>query len=101
MASSEELLTLFNNSAMRNKVMVATILAARAIQVEAPATANHANRLLWAKRAFRSPDALATEMWMSVLAANASYTVAQITGASPEAIQANVDETVDLFADGS
>lgn len=39
-------------------------------------------------------------MFLAVLAANNAATVANITGATDVAIQTNVDDHIDLFADG-
>ncbi len=62
---------------------------------------NHDNRLLWAQRAYRDPVGVGAEMLPAVLAANKDATVANITGATDAAIQTNVGDAVDLFADGT
>ena len=101
MATYTELRTLFHNSDLKNKVSVACIVAAEAIRVEDGGTTNHANRLLWAKKAFASPDNVSTEMLMALLAANKDALTATILAATDVAIQAKVDAAVDVFADGS
>lgn len=100
MASYPELYGLKNDSALRNRVMVACIIAGEGIMDESGTTPNHANRLLWAASVFANPATEANRMFMAVLAANKDYTVAQIQGATDAAIQTNVDAHVDLFATG-
>jgi len=100
-ATYAELFALHNNSALRNRVQTAVLIAAETVMTEVGTTTNHANRLLWAKAVFAGPVREAERMFMAVLAANSEFTVVQITGASDAAIQANVDAHIDLFADGS
>lgn len=101
MATNTELYDLWNDSALRNRVTVQVIISAEAVMNELPSTPNHANRLSWAKAAFANPGAEANRMFMAVLAANRDKTVAQIKGASDEAIEINVSAHIDLFTDGS
>lgn len=101
MATYMELKALFSHSDLQDKVEVACIVAAETIRAEAADTDNHANRFVWAKRAFASASAVRNEMLAALLAANKDATVAQITGATDTAIQAKVDAAVDVFADGS
>ena len=101
MATYEELYNLRNDSALKNRVTIASLISAETVMGEASNAPNHANRLLWAKAVFASPSGEANRMFMAILAANSAASVAQIQGASDEAIQANVDDHVDLFADGS
>ena len=100
MATYSELYDLRNNSALKNKVAIAVIVAAETIMGEDGGTPNNANRLVWAAGVFANPRVESDRMFMAVLAANAGSSVAQITGASDAAIQANVDEHIDLFATG-
>jgi len=101
MATYVDLRHLFSDAALANRIEVACIVAAETIRGESDQTANHANRLLWAQRAFNAPKDAANKMVMAVLAANKSATVAQITGATDATLQAAVDAAVNLFADGS
>lgn len=101
MATYTELFALRANDALRNRVMVACIIAAEAIRSEAEATANHANRLLWAKAVFANPVSEAERMFWAVLAQNAAVTVAQITGATDVQIQTAVNGAVNVFATGA
>jgi len=100
MASYAELYSLRSDSALKNRVNVAVIVAAEAIRSEDGATPNHANRLVWAAAVFAAPSAEADRMFMAILAANKDATVAQIQSATDAAIQTKVDATVDLFATG-
>lgn len=101
MATYSELRALFNHRDLQNKVQVACIIAAEAIRGESDQTANHANRLTWAKATFANPDAMAERILMSILAAYKTSTTATILGASDSAIQTAVDAAVNLFADGA
>lgn len=101
MATYMELKALYGHSDLQDKVEVACIVAAEAIRGEDPGTANHANRIIWAKRAFESPTAVRNGMLMALLAANKDLTVATIAGATDSQIQDKVDAAVDVFADGS
>jgi len=98
MASYAELYDLRANSALRNKVAVACVVAAQAIAVEDAGTANHAKRLAWAKLVFEDPEREAVRMLSAVLAANATATPAQISGASDATIQGAVNNAVNVFA---
>ena len=101
MATYEELFGLNNNSALKNRVRVACIIAAETVMQELATVPNHVNRMLWAKSVFASPATEADHMFMAVVAANAGLEVEQITCASDEGIQSAVNDHVDLFADGS
>lgn len=101
MATYAELYDLRSNSDLRNKVLVACAVAAELIRLEAGATPNHANRLLWAKQVFANPDPVAATMLQAVLAQNRTLTSAQIVGASDAAIQTAVNNAVDVLATGA
>ena len=101
MATYEELFNLRNDSALRNRVTTACVIAAETVANEDIGTANHANRLTGAKAVFANPKAEAVRMFTAVLAANSGATVVQIQTATDAAIQGNVDARIDLFADGS
>ena len=100
MATYTELYGLKNDSALRNRVLTACVVAAEAVMNEIGTTPNHANRLIWSASVFANPVVEADRMFMATLAANAAFTVSQIQGALDEDIQANVDAHVDLFAVG-
>lgn len=101
MATYAELLTASENATLRNKMRVAVVIAAEKVRVENGATANHANRLIWAKSVFAEPDVAARAMMWAVLAQNAAATLAQITGATDATVQTAVDAAVDVFATGA
>lgn len=101
MATYDELLTASGNTALINRVRVATFVSATAIMTEAGATTNHANRLLWAKSVFFDPAQAGLKMMWPVLAQNRALTLAQITGASDVGVQTAVDAAVDVFATGA
>ena len=97
MASYEEIRTLFNDSALRNRTATAVIIAANGILGEtAPVDVA---RKAWANKAFSNPESEAKRVLMAVLAANNGATVPQIQGASDSALQTNVDNAIDLFID--
>lgn len=100
MATYAELFSLRNDSALKNKVTIAVVVAAETIMNEDGGTANHANRMVWASAVFANPGNEADRMFMAVLAANKDLTAAQIQAATDTAIQTNVDDHVDLFATG-
>ena len=89
------------NSELKNKVIVACLIAAETIRGELVTVSNHANRLVWAKQTFNDPQGAGEKMLPAVLAANRALTSSQISGASDTGIQTAVDNAVDLFATGS
>jgi len=101
MATYAELYALRNDSALRNRVVTACIMAAETVMNELDTVPNNANRLIWAKAVFANPNAEADRMFMAILAANSGADVSVIQGATDAAIQTNVDDHIDLFADGS
>jgi len=105
MATYTEIRNLYNDSAMRNKVATAVAIAAdtvmRGNDNVAPfsqVAGDHDKRVVWAKDALGNTETYAKQFWESVLAANNTLTVAQITGASDSALQSKVNDSVDLFA---
>ncbi len=94
MASYAEIRTLFNDSDLKNKVATAVIIAALGILGE---STPDAARIGWAARAFESPEREAKRVFMAVLAANNTATVADIEGAPDATIQVSVDAAIDLF----
>ena len=101
MATYIELRGLYGNGDLINRIEVACIVAAEKIRTEAADTANHANRLVWAKSTFSSTRPVAERMLMALLAANRALTVDQLTGVSDEGLQTAVDNAVNIFADGA
>ncbi len=100
MATYLELHNTQSNNELTRRVRTACVIAADTIRAEDGGTTNHANRMLWAANAFRSPEDEAGRMLWAVLAANKDTTVENITGATDAVLQAAVDAAVDLFATG-
>ena len=99
MATYAELLSINNtNDALKQKVLVACVIACDVIRLEADATPNHAARLNWARVTLQDPSRAASQMLWAVLAQNNLLTAAQITGASDAAVQSAVNAAVNLVA---
>lgn len=90
MATYIELRNLFDEGALRNKVIAATVIAANNLLLATPTTADRA----FADAVFASPAAIGKKVYMSVLAANKDADVASVQSASDSAIQAQVDTVV-------
>lgn len=101
MATYSDLKTLESDSVLQTKVEVALWVAAEAIQNEDPATANHANRLKWAKQVLRDPAGSKDDFLRYLLAANDDQSLATIQAASDATVQTHVNNAVNVFADGS
>lgn len=101
MASYIEINDLMRNETLLGRVATAIAVEAVAISNESPTVTNHANRLLWAKKALINPKGMAQFILPALLGQNASATVAQISGISDAQVQSAVSATVNLFADGS
>ena len=100
MATYDELLQANANTGLLNKVRVAVVVAATNIMTEADTTANHANRMLWAKSVFSDPAEAGQKMMWPVLAQNKAATLAQIVAADDATVQTKVDAAVNVFANG-
>lgn len=101
MATYDELLTLASTASgtsLQRQIRVAVVVAADVIRAESTGTANHANRLLWARQAMTQPNIEADRMLWAVLAQNRAFTTAQILGASDATVQTAVNAAVDLLA---
>jgi len=97
-AKYSDIQDLYNKRALLPSIMTAVAIAAQQIVAEAPATPNHAQRLLWAARALRNPEQMARDMELGIYAANAGFTILQITSATDAAIQTAVNNLIDTFA---
>lgn len=98
MATYAELLQAAGNSDLLARIRVACIVSAEQIRTEAGATANHAQRMVWAKAVFENPEREALRMLWAVLAQNRSATLSQIINATDAAVQTAVDAAVNVFA---
>jgi len=101
MATYVELAGLFTNNDLQLKIEVAITIAAEAVRSEVDTTTNHANRLLWAKDAFRDPRGMRDQMLKAMLAQNKTASTATILAATDATIQTAVEAAIDIFADGS
>lgn len=106
MATYIEIRNLNNDSVLRNRTSAAVIIGAQGCMEDPAAfptatadTVLQGDRLDWAARAFNDPNSEARKVLMSVLAANATATVAQITGATDAQLQTNVNAAIDLLAE--
>ncbi len=100
MATLTELSSLINDGPLTDKTKSACLVASQAIILESTGTANHVNRLKWAKKVFQDPVSQGTLMLRAVLAANSTATLAQINSAADATIQTAVNNAVDVVADG-
>ncbi len=101
MATLAQIWTLLEDPGLKEKVSAACLKAANTIRLEATETANHANRIKWAKSVLVDPVKAGDDMLKAVLAINASAELVAITGASDATIESAVVEAVNIFADGS
>lgn len=97
-ATYAELLLASENPALRNKVRVATVVAAEKVRVEAVNVPNHDLRLAWAKEVFNDSSNGVTAMLWAVLAQNRAFDLAVILGADDATVQTAVDAAVNVFA---
>lgn len=97
MATYAELLTASEDTELINKINVAVIIAAETVRTEDIATANHAERMAWAKAVFENPRHEGQRMIWAVLAQNKTATLAAILAATDEAVQTAVDAAVNVF----
>ena len=100
MATYIELRELHSDATLLAKVYIAVLKAVELVVTEDVGTANHANRLLWAKETLVNPVRMAKTMYPYILAANSSATVAQIQSASDASVQSNINSIIDVVATG-
>ena len=88
MATYSEIYSVFRaNSALRDKIFVATQVLAATVMAEAnPSTTRRA----WATGARDNPDAACLEVFLPVLIDNIAFTLAQINAATDAAILTSV-----------
>ena len=91
MATYQEIRALINDSDLQEKLEVAISVSADAFMRAATPTADE---VVWADKVLNGPKVEANKALISILAANASLTVAQILGATDESIQSQTDEIV-------
>lgn len=101
MATYDELLAIATTgTALISRMQVAAVIAAEKVRTEVDTTANHANRMKWARATFQNSAAAARDLLWIVLAQNKTATSAAILGASDATIQTAVDAAVDVLAQG-
>jgi hypothetical protein len=94
MATYADLYNLRFDSALRNRVEIATLIAAEKLRVKQGATSAE---LALARAIFHDPVGMTAQIYVALLATNAAATIVQITGASDATIQTAVDAAAALF----
>lgn len=87
MATYTELRGAFGNDALRNRVVMATVIAAYGLLATAPDAADRA----WISAVFASPETEGRKAFMGILAANAGLSIINIEEATDAAIQTQVE----------
>lgn len=90
MASCTEIRALFSNDELRNRITVATVIASNAALAGTPTAAQQK----FANWVFSNPDQAGSRVLMAVLAANNTFTAAQITGATDATLQSAVNSVI-------
>ena len=85
MATYAEMFDIASKNLIRDKVTVAVAMQAEVIRKELDTVPNHTNRMLWAKEALIAPHEMASKIMWAIVVQNATYTSAQIIGASDAA----------------
>lgn len=105
MATNAELESLFGDGDMINKVQGSLAKVASEVlkgdDTAAPydqTAGAHDKRVSWVASALTRPGKAAIDVWILVLGANASATVAQITSATDATIDSNVKDVIDGLA---
>jgi hypothetical protein len=97
MATYLELYALRNNADLMQRLIIAILVAANSVRLEASNTPFHSNRVAWAQNAVKDPDVYASKALYLLLAQNKALTVAQIQSVTDTAIQTAVDELVNTL----
>ena len=90
MASYLEIQSLFNDNDLTLRTRAATVIAAGNLLAGTPTT----DQISFAASVAADPSVISRQILMFVLAANKGFTIAQIQGASDDALQANVDTVI-------
>ena len=101
MATYDELLTIATSSGSATllpRIKVAAQMMAGKIVTEPGATANHVQRLAWARQTFADADAAGKALIWPVLFQAKAFTKAQIEQADESLIQPYVDAAVTALA---
>lgn len=100
-ATYEQLSGLIQSSENAGQIAGAVIAVAEAIRNEDAGTANHANRVKWASRAWSSPSQVANEMRGAIYSRYADIALGTGLTMTDEQARTAVADAVDVFADGS
>lgn len=99
MATLDEQRQASESAPLRLKVRQAALKAAQIIVDEPEATANHPNRLAWAKRVFANPDTVVDQGLLAyVIAKNSAAALSAIVNADDTTVQNAVTGAVDSLA---
>lgn len=90
MATYTELRNAFSNDDLRNRIVMATVIAAYGLLESTPTAADRA----WVSSVFANPESEGRKAFMGVLASNVSLEISAIEAASDAAIQTQVDIVV-------
>jgi len=92
MATLAELVTLFSDSGLRNRITAAAIVKAQTVLVDANAPAA---RKAWAETCLGNTAGTVELLFKYVLAASRAASLAAITGATDEVVQTAVNNAID------
>lgn len=101
MATYAELLEAINTNTgqpLRDKLLVAVVVAADVIRAEPTNTPNHAARMVWASKVMSNPGPESRRAMYAVLAQNKDQTLATIVSATDAQVQTAVNAAADLLA---
>ena len=99
MATYEELFGLIGTeSAVKNKVKVALLVAAKAICDEADTVPNHTQRIVWAREVLSGVDSMANRAFPILIITFKALEVSAIQAAADTAVQLAVDANVNFLA---
>ena len=101
MATLIELNGLVDDPNLSAKVGGALLAAAKDVLFEDAGTANHANRLKWAKAVINDPAGQRVRMMRLVVGINSASDLATINALTDQNIKDGVALGINLFADGA
>lgn len=102
MATLAETWTVLTDPALKEKATSAALAAAQAVLFESDQTANHANRVKWAKSVFENPVGTGNAVVNAVVARWAGEkTLAELNALSDQDIKDAVSAALNTFADGT
>ena len=99
MATYTDIFNLRNSGELNAKIQVACVSAAVSILWEAVTASNHANRVIWADKAFANAQNVANKMFWSIAMDSTVQTAGE--SISDDALQTVVNSYIDLYAKDS